>query len=323
MKFKKTLKVAVDSLIVVGFIAVLFVVAVMPQIGWTLNNVQTGSMVPVLNPGDMFICKKAPISEAAVGDIVAFYAPGVGKTPVVHRVWSIEKEGDEIKIRTKGDALGKPDSWVIGADAFIGKAYHRIPYVGLLSNYFKNKLGIVVGMVFLITLCVLVMIDIIKEPEKGRLRGRRRPKRSHMNAIFIIGSIVLLSWFIMTRSVIVQTVPLTPRTAPAGYYTEKLVENKGFLPLVLTFTSSGKLSDDAFILSSGEKRPVEISAEKGSVDLSSGAFFPLLPPGSIHLLFEWSPYSVPVVISLEIALIGTFLAFIWIKIPKKRRRTQL
>lgn len=318
MKLKKVLSIVGDVSLVVALLAILFAVVVMPQLGWRVNNVLTGSMVPTLRPGDLFLCVEADIEEVKVGDIIAFYAPDTGRTPVVHRAVEINYRGNEIEITTKGDAIDEPDKWVVTKDSFIGIAHGRIPFVGYLGKYLGDKTGIVVGVALLLILGIMVIIDVAKEKQSPRRKFSLRktggfPKYAALTLI----AVGLLAWLIMSRGVIRQEVALT-HVSQDGYRTEKQVENKGLLPLEMVFVSDGDLSDGSFVLMPGEKKTIEVSSDEKEITLSSGAFFPLLPLPFTHLLFKWQPGSVAVIMSLEIIVIGTIVILLMAKLRKKK-----
>ena len=323
MNLKKVLAAAGDVALVAAFLVILFTVVVAPILGWQVNNVLTGSMVPTLRPGDLFLCVKADIKEVEAGDIIAFYAPDTGKTPVVHRAVEVNYRGEEVEITTKGDAVEQPDKWTVTKDNFIGKAYGRVPLVGYLGKYLGSKTGIVVGVGLLLILGVLTMIDIAKEPQSKRLKfSMRRTGRFPKYAALTLVGVALLAWLIMSRGVMIQDLPMT-QVSQGGYRTEKQVENKGLMPLQMVFTSGGELSDENFVLMPGEKKTITVDSEKEAATLSSGAFFPLLPLSFTHLLFEWQPHSVAVIMALEVLLMGALIILLKAKFTKrkiKRRR---
>ena len=74
------------------------------------------SMFPTLKTGDTF--RVVPYKERAirVGDVVVFNSP-YGKTPIVHRVVSVDKKG----VRTKGDNKIAIDDCVLQPNEIIGR----------------------------------------------------------------------------------------------------------------------------------------------------------------------------------------------------------
>ncbi|MDD1654807.1 MAG: S24/S26 family peptidase [Methanomicrobiales archaeon] len=67
-----------------------------------------GSMLPTFREGDELLV--LPLSQALPrrGDVIAFNLPGEDRT-IVHRVNLVGNDG----IRTRGDASGSPDPWVL------------------------------------------------------------------------------------------------------------------------------------------------------------------------------------------------------------------
>jgi signal peptidase len=105
--------------------------------------VMSQSMLPVLMPADLVLIQALTTQELEVGDIVMFNPPGQLQ-PYIHRIISIE--GDQI--RTKGDNVGMPDSWVLTRADIKGKAVMingkpvKIPKMGL---YFMPRTTYVPG----------------------------------------------------------------------------------------------------------------------------------------------------------------------------------
>jgi len=73
--------------------------------------VDSGSMRPTLNPGDVVMLRSEPAADLALGQIVAFHPPGEPKLTVIHRVRAIRDTRSGIVFRTKGDANNAADPW--------------------------------------------------------------------------------------------------------------------------------------------------------------------------------------------------------------------
>src|SRR5271166_4135003 len=78
---------------------------------WRFTVIQTGSMRPTLNPGDVAILTSEPIDDVKRGQIVAFHPPGESQLTVTHRVFSIKRAHGTVTIETKGDANDAVDQW--------------------------------------------------------------------------------------------------------------------------------------------------------------------------------------------------------------------
>lgn len=107
--------------------------------GFSNMNVLTGSMRPVLEPGDMIIVKAVVPEEVRVGDI-ATYRIDRSKF-VTHRVIEVFSSNGEKYFRTKGDANNVADDNLVSRDQLVGKMALRIPYGGYVANFLKTPYG--------------------------------------------------------------------------------------------------------------------------------------------------------------------------------------
>lgn len=121
-------------------------------------SVQTGSMKPTINAGDLIIVKRA--DSYTKGDIITFYSgSGSSKSTITHRIEDINKEGTYI---TKGDANSASDIDEIEEDSVIGKYAFRIPLLGHPINFLKTPLG------FLLVIVIPSVIISYEEIKKIR-----------------------------------------------------------------------------------------------------------------------------------------------------------
>jgi signal peptidase len=123
--------------------------------------VKSDSMQPTINSGDMVFIGRSnqPFTgDIAPGKIITFQRHG---EMVTHRIESIA--GDTIY--TRGDALEDTDPWVVSRFYDIEGCYiFHIPYVGLISNFLKTRIGWFVCVILPAT-CLLGFIvrDIVRE----------------------------------------------------------------------------------------------------------------------------------------------------------------
>jgi hypothetical protein len=155
--------------------------------------------------------------------------------------------------------------------------------------------GFFFGSAFVLFLAVLVIIDIIKDDGGPRRKKRRRRRDRTAVITAIIGGMVILGlWFIMGRSIIIQNMDLTKMVRSGGetrYMTEKYIENKGVLPLILVMDSDAEsFGLKSFWLMPGDKQLVRFLDSEESVGVKSGAFFPFLPKSMIEGIFSVSPH---------------------------------
>jgi len=120
-----------------------------------LMVVSSGSMIPVLNVGDIILVRGVDPSTVTVGQIIIFHSPYDYSTPIVHRVIVIDHENGQTFFETKGDNNPVPDGWRVPAANLMGVYVGKLPYVGLLSLELRGPLGII-----LIVLLVLLIIAV-------------------------------------------------------------------------------------------------------------------------------------------------------------------
>ncbi|MGY5886014.1 signal peptidase I [Modestobacter lacusdianchii] len=89
------------------------VLAVGPHVlDYRTMTMLTGSMSPVIDPGDVTVVTPLPVDEVAVGMIIAYHIPIDDHRLVSHRVVSVEHGADgAVTVETKGDANEAVDPW--------------------------------------------------------------------------------------------------------------------------------------------------------------------------------------------------------------------
>jgi len=90
------------------------VVALGPRVlGYRTATMLTGSMSPMINPGDVIVSTPKPANEVKVGDVLSYYIPVEDHRVETHRVVKVTKDANgRLAIVTKGDANAKADPWV-------------------------------------------------------------------------------------------------------------------------------------------------------------------------------------------------------------------
>jgi signal peptidase I len=101
----------------------------------------TGSMEPVISPGDVVIDEQISPAEAKVGDIVTFRDPLQQSKLLTHRVVSKRRVGDRLWFVTQGDANNTQEHWRVPVDGQIGKVIYTVPWVGHVAVLTQTKLG--------------------------------------------------------------------------------------------------------------------------------------------------------------------------------------
>jgi signal peptidase len=155
--------------------------------------VLSGSMVPVMQVGDVIVVKEINPEDVKLKDIIAFKDPG-GKPDslVTHRVKEIFR-GETLSFQTKGDAVEDQDPFIVTAEEVVGKTMFVIPYIGYYIKSSKKPLAFII---FTIIPAIILIADelkkIIRSPasthraEKDAKRQKKRRAVFNLNMFLII-----------------------------------------------------------------------------------------------------------------------------------------
>jgi signal peptidase I len=102
-------------------------------LGWSPTLVTTGSMEPLVAPGDVVMIRSAAPEELVPNTVVLFDTPGTGR--VLHRVLEQLPDGT---FRTGGDANATPDSAPVRLEDIEGAAVLAVPWVGRPSLWLSE-----------------------------------------------------------------------------------------------------------------------------------------------------------------------------------------
>jgi signal peptidase len=124
------------SLTVLSALAGLVLVAtLLPLVtGWGRVVLTSGSMMPLIEPGDIVITTgvEHPISP---GTVITFKNPNKPGSLVTHRVLEVRPDGS---YRTKGDANPQPDVSPVARDMVLGKGTLLVPAIGLPTVWIQK-----------------------------------------------------------------------------------------------------------------------------------------------------------------------------------------
>lgn len=133
---------------------------------WHATPVLSGSMRPGLQPGDVVITQRVPITALHVRDVIVFLPAGEGARQTVHRIVKLTVTKGTTSITTRGDAntINDPTtSSLRGATAY--RVSRVVPLLGYPAVWLQGGshggLAIMVGVMLLIGAAVTVM-----RPEK-------------------------------------------------------------------------------------------------------------------------------------------------------------
>lgn len=130
-------------------------------LGLRVFSIQTDSMYPTLNPGDLIIDKAVKdSSQLRVGDIITYWTVINGERVLnTHRIYQIYDGGGHLIFETKGDNNTISDSLTVHESEVVGIYSSRIAGVGKVFDYLQTSTGfliVVVVPVFLFFLYYLI-----------------------------------------------------------------------------------------------------------------------------------------------------------------------
>jgi signal peptidase len=111
-------------------------------LSYQTSTMLTGSMSPGINPGDVVVSVKTPVSELQVGDVITYSIPIDDRRVETHRVLSIKRDDAGVTaVTTKGDANPGPDPWTaeLSEDYVYIKAA-VLPYLGDLIRALRQPI---------------------------------------------------------------------------------------------------------------------------------------------------------------------------------------
>ena len=132
-----------SSVMVVVAIAAFLLLAVGPRVfGYQTSTMLTGSMSPLINPGDVVVTVPTPISEIRVGDIITYHIPVEDHRVETHRVAEVLTNADgSVAVRTKGDANSGADPWTATLQgATVDRHVLTVPFVGQAIRTLRQPL---------------------------------------------------------------------------------------------------------------------------------------------------------------------------------------
>ncbi|MDR6686420.1 signal peptidase [Arthrobacter sp. 1088] len=128
----KTMKFLGFAMLAMAALVFLFL-AIGPRIlGYQTSTMLTGSMAPLINPGDVVVTVPTPIADVKVGDIITYHIPVEDQRVETHRITEITTTADGgVAVQTKGDANNGIDPWIATLQGkTVDKQIATIPYVG-------------------------------------------------------------------------------------------------------------------------------------------------------------------------------------------------
>ena len=154
-QFNRALRLAGRGLVLTfGSLAVLLAAGllIMRAQGNQLLSVQTGSMEPVLQPGDAVVVHAVSTRQLRVGDIISYQSPRDSSLIISHRLIGIDRRTGWL--RTQGDALKTPDP-AFPPRLVVGQVTAVAPKLGRLLDILRQPLGLALA-VYLPAIVIIV-----------------------------------------------------------------------------------------------------------------------------------------------------------------------
>lgn len=140
-------------------------------LGVKLFIVETDSMKPVFDGGDLIVTKKVDPKTLEVGDVISFTE---GRVVVTHRIENVEQKGDEIYFVTKGDANNSIDIHPISENNVESIYWFKIKRLGKFAMFMQTPSGM---LVFIgIPLLGFIARDVLRYREKERIKNIKKEK---------------------------------------------------------------------------------------------------------------------------------------------------
>ena len=137
---RRALGIATTGLLVLA-VAAFVLLGIAPRIlGYQTLTMLTGSMSPLINPGDVVVAVPVPVASIRVGDIITYHIPVEDHRVETHRVTGVTRDGaGTTTVQTKGDANNGVDPWTAtleGSTAY--KQVATVPYVGNVIRFLRQ-----------------------------------------------------------------------------------------------------------------------------------------------------------------------------------------
>ena len=116
--------------------------------GFTPLAVQSDSMAPTFNKGDLIVIKKCDTSKLEVGDIVTFHTIIDNEYALnTHRIAAIDEVNGMRSFTTKGDNNDVADTHIISDGDIVGKYVFALPQMGKVMDFLSSSMGFLIVIV--------------------------------------------------------------------------------------------------------------------------------------------------------------------------------
>ena len=116
--------------------------------GFTPLTVQSDSMSPTFNKGDLIVIQKCDTSKLEVGDIVTFHTIIDNEYALnTHRIAAIDEVNGMRSFTTKGDDNDVADTHIISDGDIVGKYVFALPQMGKVMDFLSSSMGFLIVIV--------------------------------------------------------------------------------------------------------------------------------------------------------------------------------
>ncbi|HKU35673.1 MAG TPA: signal peptidase I, partial [Paenarthrobacter sp.] len=159
------------GMLVLAALAFVFLAIGPRLLGYQTSTMLTGSMAPLINPGDVVVTVPTPVKDIKVGDIITYHIPVEDQRVETHRITEITTTADGgVAVQTKGDANNGIDPWIATLQGqTVDKQVATIPYVGNAIRALREPIVLNVLMYGAPAILVIGMLASIwsKDPAKA------------------------------------------------------------------------------------------------------------------------------------------------------------
>lgn len=138
---------------------------------WHATPVLSGSMRPGLQPGDVVVTQRVPISDLHVRDVIVFHPPNEPQRQTVHRIVKLRVRNGTTSVTTRGDAntINDPTVTALGGTTAY-RVVRVVPLVGYPAVWLSGgRHGLlVIGLGLVLLVCAVVTLLRPEAPRKGR-----------------------------------------------------------------------------------------------------------------------------------------------------------
>lgn len=121
---------AIAALAAVPVVALVALVGLAWVNGWTLHSVESTSMAPAVNRGDLAVVVPVRPAEIRRASVVVYPDRRHPGRRIAHRVIEVVEQHGRPLLRTKGDANAGPDPEPVAAGDVVGEVRWAIPVIG-------------------------------------------------------------------------------------------------------------------------------------------------------------------------------------------------